>query len=90
MLQDCGASSVANQDTLGNFAELGTMTKGTMVVNLNKTNELQGRISMVRVITGDLFLKDNLVRMLREKNFVVFVGDDMHKVNVGLKVKLWL
>ncbi len=56
MLLDCGVFNVANLETLGI-----TVTKGTMMAHLNKTNNLKGRISMVEVIIGDLLLKDKLV-----------------------------
>ena len=80
---------MANLDILYNFVELGrTVTKGSMVAHLNKTNNLKDKISMVRLIIWDIFLKEELVIMLRRKSFITFVGGGMHRVSVGLKVKI--
>ena len=43
---------------------------------------------MVMVIIRDLLLDDRLVRMWREKSSILFVEGGMHRVNVGLKVRI--
>ena len=56
--------------------------------HLHKTKRVRDKISMVRVIIEDLFLEVRLVRMWKEKSFILFVESGMHKVNVGPKVRV--
>jgi hypothetical protein len=84
MLRDCAVFSVANQDTLGIFVELGrTVIKGTTVAHLHKTREAKVRINMVKAIITDLPLDDKLVRMSKGRSFILFVGGGMHMVSIG-------
>jgi len=80
---------VDNLDTLGSFVELGrTVIKGIMMAHLHKIQESKVIISMVRAIIEDLPLECKVVKMWKEMNSILFVEDDMHKVNVGPKDKV--
>ena len=58
------------------------------MAHLHKTKEVRDKISMIKVIIRDTLLEDMLVRTWREKYFIFFVGGGMHRVNVGLKVRI--
>jgi hypothetical protein len=55
------------------------------VDHLHKILEAKVKISMVRVIIGDLHVECKVVKMWRGRNSTCFVEDGMHKVNVGPK-----
>jgi hypothetical protein len=89
MLRDCGVFDGANLDILGSFVELGkTVIKGTTVANLHKIQEAKVKISMVKAIIRGLSLENKVVRMWKEMSFIIFTGNGMHKVSVGLRNKV--
>ena len=71
-------SNVANRDTLS----------GAKSQSKDDPRAVRDKISMVRVVIGDLLLEDMLVRMWRGKSFIIFVGGGMHRVSVGPKVRV--
>ena len=56
---------------------------------MHKTKEVKVKIiiSMARRTIRDLLLEDMLIKMLKGRNIIYFMGGIMCKVKVGLKVK---
>ena len=89
MHRDCGVFNVVNRATLDSFVEMDkTVIKEETVVHLHKTKEAKDNLSMDRVTIEDLHLEVKVVKTWREGSSTRFVGDGMHKVNVGPKDKV--
>lgn len=57
------------------------------MAHLHKTKDFWDKISMVKVIIGDL-LEDKVGRMRKERRSTLYVEGDIPLVNVGWKVRV--
>ena len=86
---ESGKHALANRATLVSFVEVDkTVIKEETMVHLHKTNEVKNNLNMDMTIIGDLLLEVKIVKTWRRRGCIYFVGDGMHKVNVGPRHKI--